>query len=53
MDDEVARRLRSTDLHRIIAAALEGHEKKPTAYNALRKNYTSLMCASYFGKPSL
>jgi hypothetical protein len=25
-DDEVAGRLRSTDLHSIIAAALEGHE---------------------------
>ncbi len=26
-DDEAAGRLRSTDLHRIIVAALEGHEK--------------------------
>jgi hypothetical protein len=47
MDDEAAGRLRSTDLHQIIAAALEGREKQPTAYNALRNNYTSLMCASY------
>ncbi len=46
-DDEVAGRLRSTDLHRIVAAALEGHEKQPTAYHAFRNNYTSLMCASY------
>ncbi len=46
-DDEVAGRLRSTDLHRIILAALEEHEKQPTAYHALRNNYTSLMCASY------
>ena len=46
-DDEAAGRLRSTDLHRIIVAALEGHEKKPTHYHALRNNYTSLMCASY------
>jgi hypothetical protein len=27
MDDEVAGRLRSSDLHFIIVAALEGHEK--------------------------
>jgi hypothetical protein len=46
-DDEAAGQLRSTDLHRIIAAALEGHEKQPTAYHVLRNNYTSLMCASY------
>jgi hypothetical protein len=46
MDDEAAGQLRSTDLHRIIVAALEGHEKQPTAYHALRNNYTSLMCAS-------
>jgi hypothetical protein len=46
-DDEAAGRLRSTDLHRIIVAALEGHEKKSIHYHALRKNYTSLMCASY------
>jgi hypothetical protein len=26
-DDEATRRLRSTDLHCIIVAALEGHEK--------------------------
>ncbi len=46
-DDEAAGRLRSTDLHHIIVAALEGHEKKPIHYHALRKKYTSLMCASY------
>jgi hypothetical protein len=46
-DDEAAGRLRSTDLHCIIVAALEGHEKKPIHYHALRNNYTSLMCASY------
>ncbi len=45
--DEAAGRLRSTDLQCIIAAALEGHEKLPTAIHALRNNYTSLMCASY------
>ncbi len=46
-DDEAAGRLRSTDLHCIIVAALEGHEKKPIHYHVLRNNYTSLMCASY------
>jgi hypothetical protein len=46
-DDEAAGRLRSTDLHRIVVAALEGHEKKPLHYHALRNIYTSLMCASY------
>jgi hypothetical protein len=46
-DDEAAGRLRSTDLHHIIVAALEGHEKKPIHYHALRNNCTSLMCASY------
>ena len=46
-DDEAAGRLRSTDLHCMIVAALEGHEKKPVHYHALRNNYTSLMCASY------
>ncbi len=46
-DDEAAGRLRSTDLHRIIVAALEGHEKKPILYHALRNNHTSLICASY------
>jgi hypothetical protein len=45
--DEAAGRLRSTDLYRIIVAALEEHEKKPIHYHALRNNYTSLMCASY------
>jgi hypothetical protein len=48
-DDEAAGQLRSTDLHCIVAAALEGHEKQPIAYHALRNNYTSLMCASYLG----
>jgi hypothetical protein len=46
-DDEAAGRLKSTDLHRIIVAALEGHEKQPIHYHASRNNYTSLMCASY------
>ncbi len=46
-DDEAAGRLRSTDLNHIIVAALEGHEKQPIYYHALRNNYTSLMCASY------
>ncbi len=46
-DDEAAGRLRSTDLHCIIVAALVGHEKKPIHYYALRNNYTSLMCASH------
>jgi hypothetical protein len=38
--------LRSTDLHCIIVAALEGHEKQPIHDHALRNNYTYLMCAS-------
>ncbi len=46
-DDEATGRLRSTDLHRIIVAALEAHEKKPIHFHALRNNHTSLMCASY------
>jgi hypothetical protein len=46
-DDEAAGRLISTDIHRIIVAALEGHEQKPIHYHALGNNYTSLMCASY------
>ncbi len=46
-DDGAAGKLRSTDLHCIIVAALEGHEKQPIHYHALRNNYTSLMCASY------
>jgi hypothetical protein len=46
-DDEAAGKLRSTDLHCIIVAALEGHEKQPIHYHALRNDYTSLMCASY------
>ncbi len=41
--------MRSTDLHCIVAAALEGHDNQPAAYHALRNNYTSLMCASYLG----
>ncbi len=45
-DDEAAGRMRNTDLNCIIAA-LEGHEKKPIHYHALRNNYTSLICASY------
>jgi hypothetical protein len=32
-DDEAAGRLRSTDLYRIIVAALEGHEKQPIHYH--------------------
>ncbi len=47
-DDEAAGGLRSTNLHHIIAAALEGHEKQPTAYHALKNNYNSPMCASYW-----
>ncbi len=50
-DDEAAGRLRSTDPHCIIVAALEGHEKQPIHYHALRNNYTSLMCASYMANP--
>jgi hypothetical protein len=46
-DDEADRQLRSTDLHRINVAALEGHKKQPIHYHAFRNNYTSLMCASY------
>jgi hypothetical protein len=46
-DDEAAGWLRSTDLHRIIVTALEGHEKKQIHFHALRNNHTSLMCASY------
>ncbi len=46
-DDEATGRLQSTDLHCIIVAALEGHEKKPVHYHVLRNNYTSLMCASH------
>jgi hypothetical protein len=46
-NDEAAGRLKSTDLHCIIVAALEEHEKQPTAYHVLRNNYNSLMCASY------
>jgi hypothetical protein len=46
-DDEAAERLKSTDLHRIIVAALMGHEKQPIHFHVLRNNYTSLMCASY------
>ncbi len=46
-DDEATGRLRSTDLHCIIVAALTRHEKQPIHFHALRNNYTSLMCASY------
>jgi hypothetical protein len=46
-DDEAAGRLRSADPNRIIVAALEGHEKQPINYHALRNNYISLMCTSY------
>jgi hypothetical protein len=46
-DDEAAGQLRNTDPHRIIVAALEGHEKQSIHYHALRNNYTSLMCDSY------
>ncbi len=46
-DDEAVGRLRSTDLHCIIDAALEGHEKQPIHYHALRNNFTSLMYDSY------
>jgi hypothetical protein len=45
-DDEAPGTLRSTDLHCIIVAALEGYEKQTVHYHALRNNYTSLMCAS-------
>jgi hypothetical protein len=51
-DDEVAGRLRSTDLHCIVAAALEGYDKRPTAYHALQNNYTSDVYF-LFGKPPL
>jgi hypothetical protein len=35
------------ELHRIIAAAVEGHNNiKQVAYRALQKNYSSLMCSS-------
>jgi hypothetical protein len=37
-DDEAAGQFRSTDLHCIIVAALEGHEKQPIHYHALRNN---------------
>jgi hypothetical protein len=46
-DDEAAGQLRRTDLHCMIIAALEGHDKQPIHYDALRNNYTSLICASY------
>jgi hypothetical protein len=46
-DDEAVGRLRSTDLRHIIVASLEGYEKQPIQYHALRNNYTSLMCATY------
>jgi hypothetical protein len=46
-DVKAAGILRSTDLRLIIVAALEGHEKQPIHYHALRNNYISLMCAFY------
>ncbi len=46
-DYEAAGQLRSTDLHCIIVAALEGHENQPIYYLVLRNKYSSLMCASY------
>jgi hypothetical protein len=49
-DDEAVGQLRSTDLYCIVAAALEGHEKQPATYHALRNKYTSLMSASYLEK---
>jgi hypothetical protein len=52
MDDEAAGQLRSTDLHCIIAAALEKYEGQPTAFHALRNNYTSLLCASFLANHS-
>jgi hypothetical protein len=51
-DDKAAGRLRSTDLHCIIVAALEGHEKQPIHYHALRNNFTCLRCASYMANHS-
>ena len=48
-DDEAAGRLRSTDLHCIIVAALEGHEKKPIHFHALRNKFMCFLC----GKSSL
>jgi hypothetical protein len=51
-DDEAAGRLKSTDLHCIIVAALEGYEKQPIHYHTLRIKYTSLMCASYMANHS-
>ncbi len=46
-DDKAAGRLKSTNLHCIIVSALEGHEKQPIHYHALRNFYISLMWASY------
>jgi hypothetical protein len=46
MDYEAAGQLSSTDLHLIIATAVEGHDKRCLAYHALTNNYTSLMCSS-------
>jgi hypothetical protein len=47
LNDEASGQMRSTDLHHIIVAAHEGHEKQPIHYHALRNIYTSLMGASY------
>ncbi len=46
-DDEAARLLQSTDLHRIIVAALDGQDKKLHHFHVLRNSYISLICASY------
>ncbi len=43
LNDEAARRLRHSDLHRIITAALEGKQKQQHAYRVLANNYESLM----------
>jgi hypothetical protein len=46
-DHEAAGRLRSTDLHCINVAALDGRDKKSLHYHVLKNSYISLMCASY------
>ncbi len=50
MDDGAAGQLSSTDLHWIIAAAVEGHANQQLTYHALRNNFISLMCSSYLRK---
>ncbi len=52
MDYEAAGQLSSTDLHLIIATAVEGHDKQCLAYHALTNNYTSSMCSSNPKKPT-